>query len=136
MVVPDEEAVEVHEVKKSFHFEAAHRLPHHGGKCARLHGHSYRMTVTLRGTELACGTGPSSGMLQDHADVSTALMPIIQSNLDHYYLNESTGLENPTVELLCRWIWDKIAKKLPRLYSITIRETCTAAYTYRRARSE
>lgn len=123
---------ETHEVRKTFNFEAAHQLPHHGGKCARVHGHSYRMTIVIRGNALATGVGPSSGMLQDHSDITSVVQPIVDKHLDHYFLNDSTGLENPTVELLCRWLWELIAPRLPKLHSISIRETCTAAYTYRR----
>lgn len=125
-------------VEKTFRFEAAHVLPKHGGKCARVHGHSYAMKIVCRGIsdDLFDPThedGPEAGMLLDHARITEVVQPIVEAHLDHWFLNESTGLENPTVELLCRWLWDKIRPGLPALYLIHIRETCTAAYTYRRA---
>jgi 6-pyruvoyltetrahydropterin/6-carboxytetrahydropterin synthase len=110
-----------------FTFEAAHLLPHvpDGHKCARLHGHSFRVRVTI--------TGPLDarlGWVMDFADLKQAFRPIHDA-LDHRYLNEISGLENPTSEILARWIWQRLQPSLPQVSSIEVRETCTTGCVYR-----
>jgi 6-pyruvoyltetrahydropterin/6-carboxytetrahydropterin synthase len=114
------------QLTKSFTFEAAHSLPTfpEGHKCRRLHGHSFAVEVVVAGE-----VDPAMGYLVDYADIKTACKPI-RKQLDHYYLNEIEGLENPTSEVLARWIWDRLKPVLPLLHSITVRETCTSACTY------
>ncbi|HSU16063.1 6-carboxytetrahydropterin synthase QueD [Longimicrobium sp.] len=114
------------EIFKEFGFEAAHRLPNvpEGHKCARLHGHSFRVEVHVRGD-----LDPRLGWVMDFADVKAAVKPIIHQ-LDHYYLNEIEGLENPTSEVLARWLWTRIRPALPGLVRIVVRETCTSGCTY------
>lgn len=114
------------ELFTEFRFEAAHRLPNvpEGHKCARLHGHSYRVVVHVEG-EVDEGTG----MVMDFADISRTCAPV-RARLDHYYLNEIEGLENPTSENLAGWIWDRLAPELP-ISRVTIRETCTSGVDYR-----
>ena len=99
------------DIYKDFHFEAAHRLPNvpEGHKCARLHGHSFQLRVTVRGD-----APEPSGWVMDFADLKAAVKPVI-ARLDHYYLNEIEGLENPTSENLCRWIWAQLSPDLPAL---------------------
>ena len=116
-------------LEKEFRFEAAHMLPHHDGKCRRLHGHSWRMTVRIDGTSLEDG-GAKVGMLFDYGDISSIVNPIVRDYLDHYYLNETLDLENPTSEEIARWAFEKLNPILPNLHSITIEETCTARCTY------
>lgn len=113
-------------IYKEFTFEAAHRLPNvpTGHKCARLHGHSFRVRITVSGP-----VGEKSGWVMDFADLSTAFKPI-REQLDHYYLNEIEGLENPTSENLARWIWQRLLPRLPQLDEIEIRETCTSGCRY------
>lgn len=110
---------------KSFTFEAAHRLPYvpPGHKCGRLHGHSYRVDIALSGPiqEL--------GWVVDYAEIKRAWEPLNEV-LDHNYLNEIPGLENPTSELLAQWIWFKFAILPFPLHSVTVHETCTTAATY------
>jgi 6-pyruvoyltetrahydropterin/6-carboxytetrahydropterin synthase len=115
------------EIYKEFTFEAAHRLPNvpPGHKCARLHGHSYRVTVHLDGEVDA-----DAGWVADFADIGSAAEPVV-ALLDHYYLNEIAGLENPTSEILAKWIWDRLAPVLPQLAQVSIRETCTSGCNYR-----
>ena len=115
------------EIFKEFSFEAAHRLPNvpEGHKCARLHGHSFHVRVTLRGA-LEAGTG----WVRDFADVKRAIAPL-HDRLDHRYLNEIEGLENPTSEVLSRWIWHHLAPVLPGLSAVEVRETCTSGCVYR-----
>jgi 6-pyruvoyltetrahydropterin/6-carboxytetrahydropterin synthase len=114
------------EIFREFTFEAAHRLPNvpAGHKCARLHGHSYRIEVHVSGP-----VGEDTGWVMDFGDVSAAFAPV-RDQLDHYYLNDITGLENPTSEVLARWIWDRLAPTLP-LSAIVVRETCTSGCVYR-----
>ena len=97
----------VMEIFKEFTFEAAHRLPNvpAGHKCARLHGHSYNVSVHIAGP-----IGDDSGWVRDFADLSCAMRPVLDQ-LDHYYLNEIAGLENPTSEVLARWIWDRVHRR-------------------------
>ena len=115
------------EIFKEFTFEAAHRLPNvpPGHKCARLHGHSYRVALHVQGP-----VGDTSGWVMDFADISEAWKPLHQV-LDHYYLNEVEGLSNPTSENLARWIWRRLKPTLPRLSQVVVRETCTSGCFYR-----
>ncbi len=109
-----------------FRFEAAHRLPNvpEGHKCARLHGHSFRVEVALRGP-----VDERSGWFVDFDLIHRAWAPLHEL-LDHHYLNEVPGLENPTSERLARWIWDRLAPDLPGLARITVAETCDARCEY------
>ncbi|MEA5417639.1 6-carboxytetrahydropterin synthase QueD [Spirulina sp. CCNP1310] len=120
-------------IYKEFRFEAAHHLPHHDGKCRRLHGHSWIGRVYVKGDRLIT-TGPKAGMLLDFQDLKAYLTPLLEDYLDHHYLNETTGLENPTSEALARWIYDYFARlELPGLDAVEIRETCTSGCLYRPA---
>lgn len=117
------------EIFKEFTFEAAHRLPHvpEGHKCARLHGHSFRVEIHV--------SGPLEPLLEwvlDFADIKTAFEPLLKQ-LDHHYLNEIPGLENPTSEVIARWIWNKLVPALPSLSRVVVRETCTTGAIYSRA---
>ncbi|MBQ1066956.1 MULTISPECIES: 6-carboxytetrahydropterin synthase QueD [Micromonospora] len=114
------------EIFREFTFEAAHRLPRvpEGHKCARLHGHSYRVEVHVRGE-----VGASTGWVMDFGDIKAAFRPLLDQ-LDHYYLNEVPGLDNPTSEVLAQWIWARLVDQLP-LSAIMVRETCTSGAVYR-----
>lgn len=117
---------------KEFRFEAAHELPHHDGKCARLHGHSWRGVVYVSGVALS-ETGPKSGMVMDYADIKQFLKPLVDDYLDHYFLNKTTGLENPTSEELARWIFERLEQSgLSGLIAVRIDETCTSTCIYTR----
>lgn len=107
---------------KRFTFEAAHRLPnvHPGHKCARLHGHSFSVEICVAGP-----VGERSGWVLDFADIAAAWQPL-HALLDHNYLNEVEGLENPTSELLARWIWHRMLPALPGLSKVVVQETCTS----------
>jgi len=115
------------ELFKEFTFEAAHLLPNvaEGHKCARLHGHSFRVELRVSGT-----VGRDSGWVMDFADLRAAWAPLHDA-LDHRYLNEIEGLDNPTSEVLALWIWTRLVSTLPGLTAITVRETCTSGCTYR-----
>jgi 6-pyruvoyltetrahydropterin/6-carboxytetrahydropterin synthase len=115
------------EIFKEFRIEAAHRLPNvpAGHKCARLHGHSFRIGVYVAGPPQ-----PDTGWVQDFADIKQAALPVYEA-LDHCYLNEIPGLENPTSERLAIWIWERLQPRLPNLARIVIHETCTSGCEYR-----
>ena len=112
-------------IYRNFTFEAAHRLPRvpDGHKCSRLHGHSFNVEVHVRG-EVG-----QSGWIRDFADLKAAFEPL-HAQLDHSYLNEVPGLENPTSELLAAWLWERLRPALPDLARVVVRETCTSGCTY------
>lgn len=114
------------EIFKSFTFEAAHRLPHvpEGHKCARLHGHSFGVEIHVAGAVDA-----QTGWVMDFAEIKTAFAPLYQV-LDHHYLNEIPGLENPTSEEIARWIWERLKPQLPSLSRVVVRETCTTGAVF------
>jgi len=115
------------EIFKEFRLEAAHRLPRvpSDHKCFRLHGHSFRVAVHVAGQ-----VDPAHGWVCDFADISKAFAPVFEQ-LDHRYLNEVAGLENPTSEVLAEWIWQRLRPVLPGLTRITVHETCTSGCEYR-----
>ncbi len=115
------------ELRKTFQFEAAHKLPNVPAdhKCARLHGHSFRVEVVVAGE-----CDPRLGWLMDYAEISEAFKPLLE-RLDHYYLNEIPGLENATSETLAKWIWDRLKPKVPLLTEIVVAETCMSRCVYR-----
>ena len=115
------------EIFKSFALEAAHRLPNVAPdhKCARVHGHSFQVKVTVGGT-----VGDESGWVYDFADLAEAWQPIHDA-LDHRYLNDVEGLDNPTSERLARWIWQRLRDTLPGLSEVEVKETCTTGCRYR-----
>jgi len=114
------------ETWKTFTFEAAHLLPNvpEDHKCRRLHGHSYRVRLCVEG-ELH----PELGWVLDFADLAAAFAPVREA-LDHRYLNEIDGLENPTAEHIARWIWRRLKPDLDQLSRIEVAETCTAGCVY------
>jgi 6-pyruvoyltetrahydropterin/6-carboxytetrahydropterin synthase len=115
------------ELIKEYRFEAAHRLPNvpAGHKCQRLHGHSFKFEIHLRGPVDA-----DSGWFIDYGVLDDLVNPLV-AQLDHNYLNEIEGLENPTSEVTSKWIYDRIKPRLPALTAITFHETCDARCVYR-----
>ena len=115
------------EIFKEFTFEAAHRLPnvppHH--KCARLHGHSFLAALHVRGM-----VDERSGWIIDFSEIKDAFQPLYD-RLDHHFLNEIEGLENPTSENIARWIWTRVKPQLPGLTQVLVKETCTSGCVYR-----
>jgi 6-pyruvoyltetrahydropterin/6-carboxytetrahydropterin synthase len=114
------------ELRKTFQFEAAHLLPHlpEGHKCRRLHGHSFMVDVVVAGE---CDA--QLGWVMDYADIKAAFKPFWEQ-LDHHYLNDVPGLENPTSENVAKWVWDKLKPELPLLTEVVVAETCTARAVY------
>jgi 6-pyruvoyltetrahydropterin/6-carboxytetrahydropterin synthase len=115
------------EIYWEFKFEAAHRLPNvpSDHKCSRLHGHSYQVQVHVEGP-----VDPQAGWIIDFGNIKDACKPVI-AQLDHYYLNEIPGLENPTSERLAAWIWNELSSSLPMMSAVMVRETCTSGCVYR-----
>ena len=109
-----------------FRFEAAHLLPRvpEGHKCRRLHGHSFKVELSLEGP-----VNPDTGWFIDFGEIFTAWEPLHRV-LDHNYLNDVPGLENPTSEVLSKWIWDRLKPTLPSLSRVTLFETCDARCEY------
>jgi len=114
------------EIFKEFKIEAAHRLPNvpQGHKCGRLHGHTFRIEVHVRGP-----VDPHYGWIIDFCDIKAAFKPV-EEQIDHHYLNEVEGLENPTSENVARWLWQRLCPTLPALSKIVVQETCTSGCIY------
>jgi 6-pyruvoyltetrahydropterin/6-carboxytetrahydropterin synthase len=108
-------------------FEAAHSLPNvpPDHQCARVHGHSYRVEVSCEGE-----MDEKMGWLCDHAVIGGAAKAAAK-DLDHRYLNDIPGLENPTFENIAVWLWARLKPQLPALCEIAVQETDTARCVYR-----
>lgn len=115
------------EILKIFTVEAAHLLPNvpENHKCRRLHGHSFRIEIHVAGP-----VQEKAGWIMDFADITRVFQPLYEQ-LDHHYLNEIEGLDNPTSEHLARWIWRRLKPSLPLLSEVQVHETCTAGCVYR-----
>jgi len=115
------------QIFKEFNIEAAHRLPNvpEGHKCSRLHGHSFMVSIYVEGP-----IGENTGWVMDFGDIKKVFKPIYEQ-LDHHYLNDINGLENPTSENIAKWIWQHLKPNLPLLSAIKIKETCTSGCIYR-----
>jgi 6-pyruvoyltetrahydropterin/6-carboxytetrahydropterin synthase len=117
------------QIRKHFKFEAAHLLPHHAGKCSRLHGHSYRLEVAVEGG--LRDDGPTRGMIEDFDVIRAVVDREVIDRVDHASLNDL--LENPTAELIVTWIWERLAPALPGLCELVLWETATACAVVRSA---
>ena len=115
------------EIFKQFTLEAAHRLPNvpAGHKCARLHGHSFRVEIRVSGEP-----AEDTGWVMDFSEIKAAFAPL-HEQLDHRYLNDIPGLENPTSERLAIWIWEQLLPAVPLLSEVVVHETCTSGCRYR-----
>lgn len=115
------------DIYKDFTIEAAHLLPNvpTGHKCSRLHGHSFCIRIYVSGD-----APEPQGWVMDFADLKSTFAPIYEQ-IDHHYLNDIAGLENPTSENLARWIWNQLKPDLPLLSAIEVKETCTSGCIYR-----
>ena len=111
---------------KELRFEAAHRLPNvpEGHKCARLHGHSFKVELAVRGP-----VNEKTGWFLDYSELDRLWQPIY-AKLDHNYMNEVEGLENPTSENFARWLWQRLKPSLPQLERVIVHETCDARCEY------
>jgi len=115
-------------LKRTFSFDAAHRLIHYHGKCEALHGHTYLLAVTLRGET------DREGMILDFVELKAIVNEKVLSRLDHAYLNDL--LEQPTAEYIARWIWGELETPLARpncrLHEIEVWETASSSVILRR----
>ncbi len=112
---------------RSFRFESAHFLPKvpEGHKCARTHGHSYEVELTVEGE-----VDPELGWVLDFSVLSQHMAPLV-AQVDHRLLNDLEGLDNPTTEVFVKWFWDRLKGKLPDLVEIAISETPSTRCIYR-----
>ncbi len=107
-----------------FEFSAAHRLPVHEGPCARLHGHNYRLIVTVEGQP-----DPETGMVMPFEDLERTVRDDVLARCDHQMVNDF--LENPTAERIAEWIWDALSPRVPGLFELRLFETPRYAVVYR-----
>ena len=117
-------------VCKQYTFDAAHQLPGHKGKCANLHGHTYKLEVYIRG-EIQHKSGTSDdGFVMDFGDIDAVVRPMIERNLDHKFLNDTLigpgGVRRTTAELIAQWIYDTLAEAGLPMYMIRLWETPNA----------
>lgn len=115
------------ELSKTFRFEAGHHLPNvpPDHKCARPHGHSYRLTVVVQAE-----VDDRAGWVMDFGKLKDVVEPLI-AKLDHQDLNQVEDLANPTSELIAKWFWDRIRPQLPSLQAVSVAESDTSCCTYR-----
>jgi 6-pyruvoyltetrahydropterin/6-carboxytetrahydropterin synthase len=111
---------------KAFTFDAAHRLPcvPDGHKCSRLHGHTFRVEIHVDSQ-----LDQKQGWVIDFHDIKDLVSPVIDQ-LDHNYLNDIAGLENPTSENICKWLWKKVKLNLPILSKIVVQESPSSGAVY------
>lgn len=116
-------------ISRSFRIEAARRLPRlpPSHPCAHLHGHSFVVELALEGE-----VDPELGWLVDYDAIAHAFEPVRRA-LDHGYLNEVEGLENPTSEHIARWVFARLEARLPQLVAVSVMETPDTRATYRPA---
>lgn len=113
-------------IYKQFTFDSAHFLPNvpENHKCKRLHGHTYQLTIYLAGD-----VAVEEGWVMDFTDMKEAVQPVLNT-VDHHFLNEIPGLENPTTELFAIWFWEKLQPVLPSLKRIELKETPGSGVIY------
>lgn len=111
-------------VRRSFEFEAAHRLPRHPGKCRALHGHSYRLVVTVDRP-----VDPETGIAVDFGDLKKVVQREVVDALDHKDLNEL--IPTPTAEEIAAWIWRRLEQPLAGLEEVELFETRRCSVVYR-----
>lgn len=114
------------ELRQHFQIESARSLPNlpPGHPCGRMHGHSFKITVTLVGER-----DSKIGWVIDFNTISLRLKPILDE-VDHRVLNEVPGLENPTSENLALWFFNKAQAVLPGLKRVTVAETPNTECSY------
>jgi len=114
------------EIFKVFKFDAAHCLPNagRGHKCSEIHGHSFRVEIHIKGA-----VDPLRGWIMDFADMDKAFEPLLDQ-LDHKYLNDIDGLNNPTSENIAKWIWERLYPALPELSKIIVQESLESGCIY------
>lgn len=109
-------------ITKEFTFDAAHKLLNYKGPCSNLHGHTYRLQITISGAV------KKNGVVMDFSDLKKVVEERVLAKLDHVYLNNV--IHQPTAENIAVWIWHRLEKYLP-LYEIKLWETPTSFVTCR-----
>jgi len=120
------------EIEKIFSFEAGHLHVYHEGNCRRPHGHSYKLKIRLRHSQLA-ESGPQKNMVMDFQAISAVVRPMIETYFDHHWLNDTLQTDTPTAEFIAYWIFCHLESRLPYLFSVTIAETDTVSATYQKS---
>ena len=119
------------EIFKEFTFDAAHHLAANvdaDHRYARLHGHSFQVAVFSRGDP-----DPRTGWVADFAVLDAAIRPV-RGLLDHHYLNDVEGLDQPTLEAISRWIFERLSRETPLLHRVTVRRGgCGEGCTFERS---
>jgi 6-pyruvoyltetrahydropterin/6-carboxytetrahydropterin synthase len=110
-------------VTKQFSFSASHFLTNYHGKCENLHGHNYKLQITV-----ASPVNPENGMAFDFAELKSIVKTNVISKLDHTHLNDQ--FPNPSAELIAIWIWDQLKDHLP-LTEVKLFETENSWVTYK-----
>jgi 6-pyruvoyltetrahydropterin/6-carboxytetrahydropterin synthase len=112
-------------ISQTYHIESSRFLPllKKDHPCSRMHGHSFKITLTL------VGPLQPEGWVMDYNDINLKARPFLEL-IDHRVLNEVPGLENPTTEILSRWLYEKLKIVLPELKSVSISETHNTDCTY------
>ena len=118
-------------VSKTFSFEASHQLAFHDGKCANLHGHSYKLTVVLQyrylqpvlSDEDETVKNPQHNMIIDFGRISEIVKPFIEKYLDHRHLNSTLETDSPTAEFIAMWCYNRLKPDLPLLRAVHLKET-------------
>lgn len=117
------------QLKKRFTFEAGHALTYHEGKCKKPHGHSYVFLVKISGTTLQ-KQGPQKNMIIDFFTIQNIVKPMIETYLDHQWLNDTLETDSPTAEFIAQWIYKHLKPQIPQLTAITLYETQSCSVTY------
>lgn len=114
-------------IEKDFTFDSAHFLPNvpEDHKCRNMHGHTYFLQIQITGE-----IGTNSGWIMDFADIKELVNPVLKK-IDHKLLNDIPGLENPTAENICVYLWDNLKENLPGLLQITLGEGIKSRCIYR-----
>ncbi len=113
-------------IAKEFTFDAAHSLPHSDGKCKRLHGHTYRVTVMARGRVQPLDGRPEEGMVVDFTRIKEVFKRRIEARCDHQFLNETAPVARTTAELLAAWMLAEMREELPEVIAVRVSETPTS----------
>lgn len=115
-----------YELKQQFQIESARFLPNlaKSHPCASMHGHSFKIVLCLVGD-----LDPHIGWLVDYHEIARCMQPVLKQ-LDHKVLNDVPGLENPTSELLAKWLFEKMVTEIPQLKNVSVMETSNTECTY------
>lgn len=115
------------ELIQTVRFESARRLPKvpDGHPCKNLYGLAFYLDIHVEGA-----LNQETGWVFDFAEIDTAMKPL-RDQIDHHYLNDVPGLENPTSEVLVAWIWSHLKPNVPGLVQLVLRENDVSRVIYR-----